>query len=137
MYLKTKLEYEEGDFEGLEEKIKEKLQVGKFLTDKEKERMKLELNIIKQTNTAHVFLLFVDTMYALNGFGAVFHGIMHCSYVCYLLGLTKVNPLRYDLPFERYYNEKRCVLPLLNIAVPKGQKESALRMQNYFEEIRA
>ena len=75
-----------------------------------------------------MFLLYDDIMFHLKELGAVFHRIMHCSYLCYLLGLTKVNPLHYGLPFERYYTEKRRVLPLLNIAVPKGKKESALQI---------
>lgn len=128
MCLKPKLEYESDDFQQLEEKIKEKQQGIKTLTDKEKERIRLELDIIKKTNTAKVFLLYDDIMFHLKNIGAVFHGMMHCSYVCYLLELTKVNPLYYGLPFERYYNEKRRVLPLLNIAVPKGKKETALRI---------
>ena len=128
MCLKPKLDYESVDFRKLEEKIKKKQQDIKPLTDKAKERIKLEIDIIKKTNTAKVFLLYDDIMSHLKEVGAVFHGMMHCSYVCYLLGLTKVNPLHYGLPFERYYNEKRRVLPLLNIAVPKGKKETALRI---------
>ena len=128
MCLKPKWSYEESDFPRLEEKIKEKQQEIKPLTDKEKERIQLELDIIKKTNTAKVFLLYDDIMFHLKNIGAVFHGMMHCSYVCYLLGLTKVNPLHYGLPFERYYTEKRRALPLLNIAVPKGKKESALQI---------
>lgn len=126
MCLKPKLDYESDDFQRLEEKVKAKQQEIKPLTDKAKERIRLELAIIKKTNTGKVLLLYDDIMSHLKELGAVFHGIMHCSYVCYLLGLTKVNPLDYNLPFERYYNEKRRVLPLLNIAVPRGQKENAL-----------
>ena len=128
MCLKPNMDYENDDFQQLEEKIKEKQQEIKPLTDKEKERIQLELDIIKKTNTAKVFLLYDGMMSRLKEVGAVFHGMMHCSYVCYLLGLTKVNPLHYRLPFERYYTEKRRVLPLLNIAVPKGKKETALRI---------
>ena len=128
MCLKPNMEYKSDDFTRLEEKIKEKQREIKPLTDKGKKRMQLELDIIKKTNTANVFLLYEDIMSHLKELGVVFHGMMHCSYVCYLLGLTKVNPLHYGLPFERYYNEKRHVLPLLNIAVPKGKKETALRI---------
>ena len=128
MCLKAKLDYESDDFQQLEEKIKAKQQECKSLTNTEKERVQLDLDIIKNTNTANVFLLYEDIMSHLKELGAVFYGMMHCSYVCYLLGLTRVNPLHYGLPFERYYNEKRRVLPLLNIAVPRGKKETALQI---------
>ena len=128
MRLKPKCDHESDDFTRLEEKVNGKQREIKPLTDKGKDRIRLELDIIKKTNTAKVFLLYDDIMFHLKESGVVFHGIMHCSYVCYLLGLTKVNPLYYGLPFERYYNEKRRVLPLLNIAVPKGKKETALRI---------
>ena len=128
MCLVKKWDYLEDHFARLEEKIKEEEQKLKPLTEEEKERIQLELDIIKKTDTASIFLLYGDIMSHLKGVGAVFHGLMHCSYVCYLLGLTKVNPLHYGLPFERYYNEKRRAFPLLNVAVPKGQRETALRI---------
>ena len=109
MCLVKKWDYLEDHFARLEEKIKEEQQKLKPLTDEEKERIQLELDIIKKTDTASIFLLYGDIMSHLKGVGAVFHGLMHCSYVCYLLGLTKVNPLHYGLPFERYYNVHRCI----------------------------
>ena len=87
MCLKPKWSYEESDFPCLEEKIREKQQEIKPLTDKEKERIQLELDIIEKTNTAKVFLLYDDIMFYLKNIGAVFHRVMHCSCVCYLLGL--------------------------------------------------
>ena len=125
MCLKAQWNDTEDDFTRLEEKIKEKERESKPLTDKEKERIELELDIIKKTNTASVFLLYYDIMLYLKDLGAVFHGIMHCSYLCYLLGLTKVNPLDYDLPFERFFHEKKRYFPLINIAVPFGMQEKA------------
>ena len=93
----------------------------------EKARLERELSVIKETNTASVFLFFYDTVYALKDAGAILHGVCHCSYLLYFLGLTKVNPFDYRLPFERYFHNKRKFLPFTYIAVQKGAKGKAIK----------
>lgn len=93
----------------------------------EKARLERELSVIKETNTASVFLFFYDTVYALKDAGAILHGVCHCSYLLYFLGLTKVNSLDYRLPFERYFHNKRKFLPFTYIAVQKGAKGKAIK----------
>ena len=93
----------------------------------EKARLERELFVIKETNTASVFLFFYDTVYALKDVGAILHGVCHCSYLLYFLGLTKVNPFDYRLPFERYFHKNRRLLPHTYIAVQKGAKGKAIK----------
>ena len=93
----------------------------------EKARLERELSVIKETNTASVFLFFYDTVYALKDVGAILHGVCHCSYLLYFLGLTKVNPFDYRLPFERYFHKNRKLLPLTYIAVQKGAKGKVIK----------
>ncbi len=118
----------ENAFECLQAIVNEKLQEFPRLKDKQRERISMELDVIKQTGTAGVFLFFYDCLSALKEIGAVCHSVMHCSYLCYVLGLTKVEPFIYKLPFERYFNTERKSLPFLSIAVPKNTKEQALRI---------
>lgn len=115
-------------FEQLQAIVNEKLKEIPPLKDKQRERISMELDVIGQTGTAGVFLFFHDTMSALKEIGAVCYGVMHCSYLCYILGLTKVDPFVYKLPFERYFNTERKSLPFLSIAIHKNTREQALRV---------
>ena len=108
---------------------------GIVLTAQQKQRLEEELSVIKQTDTAGVFLRYADTMSALKPYGAVCNGIMHCSFLCYILGLTKVNPLDYKLPFERYYNTERKSLPYFPLVVKEEDKETVLSgLREHFDE---
>lgn len=98
-----------------------------MLKSYEKARLERELSVIKETNTASVFLFFYDTVHALKETGIVLHGVCHCSYLLYFLGLTKVNPFDYRLPFERYFHNKRKFLPFTYIAVQKGAKGKVIK----------
>ena len=101
------------------------------LTAEQKERLNFELAVIEKTETEKVFLEFVDTVYALKELGAFCGGLANSSYLCYLLGITKVNPLRYGLYFERFFNEKRARLPYFTLFVGNGQRGRAME---YFSE---
>ena len=108
---------------------------GIVLTAQQKQRLEEELSVVKQTDTAGIFLQYADTMSALKEYGAVCNGIMHCSYLCYILGLTKVNPLDYKLPFERYYNTERNALPYFPLVVKEEDKEAVLSvLREHFDE---
>lgn len=93
----------------------------------EKARLERELSVIKETNTASVFLFFYDTVQALKETGIVLHGVCHSSYLLYFLGLTKVNPFDYYLLFERYYGKHKKILPFVSIAVQKGAKGKVIK----------
>ena len=122
------------DFMKLRLLTEEKLQ-GIVLTSQQKQRLEEELSVVNKTNAAGVFLRFHDTMSALKPYGAVCNGIMHCSFLCYILGLTKVNPLDYKLPFERYYNIERKALPYFPLIVKEEDKEKVLSvLREYFDE---
>ncbi len=113
------------DFMKLRRLTGEKSQ-GIVLTVQEKQRLEEELSVVKQTNVAGVFLRYHDTMVALKDYGAICNGIMHCSFLCYILCLTKVNPLDYKLPFERYYNIERNALPCFPLIIKAKHKEKVL-----------
>lgn len=116
----------EDAFDRLQTIVDKKLETAK-LNRCEKERLKEELAVIKATGTASVFVFFHDTVYALKEIKPICYGVMHCSYLCYFLGLTKVNPFDYDLPFERYYGRNRKHLPFCCFAVETGKKGRVIR----------
>lgn len=113
-------------FERLQAIVDKKMQTT-MIKSYEQARLEGELSVIKETNTASVFLFFYDTVYALKDVGAILHGVCHCSYLLYFLGLTKVNPFDYRLPFERYFHNKRKFLPFTYIAVQKGAKGKVIK----------
>ena len=61
-----------------------------------------------------------------DGFGATYV-VEGNSYVNYLLGVSTVNPVKYNLPFERFFNEHRKFLPTYNLCVEKGRKGFLLK----------
>ena len=49
------------------------------------------------------------------------------SIVTYALGITPVDPLHYDLPFERFLNEDRVTMPDIDIDFEDGRREEVIR----------
>ena len=113
-------------FERLQTIVGKRLQTT-MIKSYEQARLEGELSVIKETDTASVFLFFYDTMYALKDVGAILHGVCHSSYLLYFLGLTKVNPFDYRLRFERYFHKNRRLLPFMYIAVQKGAKGKVIK----------
>ncbi len=86
--------------------------------DEAKKRLEVELSVIERMDFADYFLIVWDFMrYAhkqniLTGPG---RGSAAGSLVAFLLGITKVNPLDYDLLFERFLNPERKSMPDIDI----------------------
>lgn len=88
------------------------------ITKTERERLNYELNLIKKWGIAKVFLFGYDLCFN-DGVGTTC-GVESNSYVNYLLGISTVNPVLYNLPFERFFNEYRRFLPSYNVVVRRG-----------------
>lgn len=75
---------------------------GTTLPEKIKERLELELNSIKNNNFASIYLISSDMVEYSNrlGYGVTSRGSVGDSFVAYLLGITDINPIEYNLPFE-------------------------------------
>ncbi len=114
------------DFEKLQSLVLAR-QKDTALKQSEQARLEEELSVIRKTNTACVFLFFDDIVRGLKDVDATFHGVLHCSYLCYFLGFTKVNPMQYNLPFERYFSINRKHLPQAALVVNKGAKGQVVR----------
>ncbi|MCR8968983.1 DNA polymerase III subunit alpha [Facklamia sp. 7083-14-GEN3] len=58
------------------------------------------------------------------------------SLVAYLLGITKVDPIEYDLLFERFLNPERYNMPDIDIDIPDDKRDQVLRYvaQKYGEQ---
>ncbi len=88
------------------------------IDEKLNERLQYELSVIKKMGFAGYFLIVQDFIDAARqkdipvGLG---RGSAAGSLVAYSLGITNVDPLRYDLLFERFLNPERVNMPDIDI----------------------
>lgn len=98
------------------------------LSTDEKQRLGYEMDTIKKSGAAKVFLFGRELINSVD-FGTTL-GAEGCSLVNYLLGISKVNPVLYNLPFERFYNHSKRKEAVYNIYATKGSKEKLLKYLN-------
>ena len=82
------------------------------------ERILFELNVIKNSGYPGYFLIVQDLIKAARSMGVSVgpgRGSAAGSVVAYCLGITKVDPIKYDLLFERFLNPDRVSMPDIDI----------------------
>ena len=96
-----------------------KVRYGKELTDEVKERIKFELHIMKTMGFPGYFLIVQDFISAARNQLDVSvgpgRGSAAGSAVAYCLGITQIDPIKYDLLFERFLNPDRISLPDIDV----------------------
>ncbi|ROT47820.1 DNA polymerase III subunit alpha [Candidatus Cardinium hertigii] len=81
-------------------------------------RLNYELATIMQTNFASYFLIVQDFIDAATRLGVIVgpgRGSIAGSLVAFCIGITKVDPLRYNLLFERFLNPERVSMPDIDV----------------------
>jgi len=84
------------------------------MDDETKERIGFELGVIKHMGFPGYFLIVQDFVAAAREMGVAVgpgRGSAAGSAVAYCLGITRVDPIKYDLLFERFLNPDRISLP--------------------------
>lgn len=120
---KTDSEYlEELAFKLLPERVNE-------VTDAAIERLKYEINIINTKGYAPYFLIVMDMVNwaAQNGIITNTRGSAAGSFTSYVLGITTVNPLTYNLPFERFLNPYRPSPPDIDFDISDNRRDDVIR----------
>ena len=82
------------------------------------ERILFELNVIKSSGYPGYFLIVQDLIKAAINMGVSVgpgRGSAAGSVVAYCLGITKIDPIKYDLLFERFLNPDRVSMPDIDI----------------------
>lgn len=96
-----------------------KRRYGEILTDDIKERIKFELHIMKTMGFPGYFLIVQDFISAarhkLDVSVGPGRGSAAGSAVAYCLGITQIDPIKYDLLFERFLNPDRISLPDIDV----------------------
>ncbi|RHZ36986.1 PHP domain-containing protein [endosymbiont GvMRE of Glomus versiforme] len=102
--------------------------------EKYEARLEEELQIINKLGYTRYFLIFSDIINDLRKQNIIVgpgRGSAVSSLVAYLLGITKIDPLEYNLFFERFLNEKRKSPPDIDIDI-ENQKEVINYLQNKY-----
>jgi error-prone DNA polymerase len=95
-----------------------------------RERLHLELSMIRQMGYAAYFLTVADIVADIKAMGimAACRGSAAGSLVCYLVGISDVDALRHDLAFERFLNPMRDELPDVDVDVESARREDVYDM---------
>lgn len=108
-----------------------KKRYGDPLSDELKERIKFELHIMKTMGFPGYFLIVQDFITAAREKLGVSvgpgRGSAAGSCVAYCLGITQIDPIKYDLLFERFLNPDRISLPDIDIDFDDDGREIVLQ----------
>lgn len=102
---------------------------GQKVPEKYIQRLKKELTVIHKMGFDDYFLIVFDYVrYAKNHHILVGpgRGSAAGSLVSYVLGITNVNPIQYDLFFERFLNEERVSMPDIDIDFQDDRRDEVV-----------
>ena len=94
------------------------------------DRLNKELTVINKLKFADYFLIVWDYVkYAKNNDILVGpgRGSAAASLVSYLIGITDIDPIQYNLLFERFLNEERITMPDIDIDFPDDRRDEVIK----------
>jgi len=109
-------------FEGLEKRVKQ-------ISNAETDRLKTEIEVIRKMRFSGYFLIVADFVNHSKHSGVYVgpgRGSSAGSLVCYALGITNVNPLKYNLLFERFLNPERVSMPDIDIDFQDDKRDDVI-----------
>ena len=109
---------------GLKEKI------GNMVSKTYQERLKYELNIINNMGFSNYFLVVWDYVKYAKENGILVapgRGSAAGSLVSYLLNITTVDPIKYNLLFERFLNPERVTMPDIDVDFEATRRDEVVR----------
>ncbi|MFH1461305.1 MAG: DNA polymerase III subunit alpha [Patescibacteria group bacterium] len=102
---------------------------GEKVNQKIIDRFDYELKVIKKTGFVSYFLIvadFVNWAKSQNIGVGPGRGSAASSLVSYLLGITNIDPLEYDLLFERFLNEERISMPDIDLDFADDRRDDVI-----------
>lgn len=109
--------------EGLAERF------GKNIEQEHRDRMEYEFSVIKKTGYASYFLIVADFVNWAKDQGIVVgpgRGSAAGSFVSYLTGITNIDPIKYNLLFERFLNPERVSMPDIDLDFADARRDEVL-----------
>ena len=116
-------------YKGLEKRNKQYIKNKEYV-----DRVNEELSVIFDMGFADYFLVVYDYVKFAKEHGILVgpgRGSAASSLVSYCLGITSVNPMEYDLLFERFLNKERKTMPDIDIDFQDNKREDVV---NYLKE---
>ncbi|MDR2122341.1 MAG: DNA polymerase III subunit alpha [Flavobacteriaceae bacterium] len=107
-----------------------KKRYGETLSDEIRERLEFELEIIAKTGYPGYFLIVQDFTSQARKMGVSVgpgRGSAAGSAVAYCIGITNIDPIKYDLLFERFLNPDRVSLPDIDIDFDDRGREKIIQ----------
>ncbi|HLD20269.1 MAG TPA: DNA polymerase III subunit alpha [Patescibacteria group bacterium] len=103
------------------------------------QRLEYELSVIEKTGYASYFLIVQDFINWAKDNGIVVgpgRGSAAGSFASYLLGITNIDPLKYNLLFERFLNPERISMPDVDVDFADARRDEVLKyvQQKYGED---
>ena len=108
---------------GIEEKC------GGVRTKEIDDRIKMELSVIEKQGFIEYYLIVWDYINAARNMGISVgpgRGSGAGSMVAYLIGITDINPLKYDLYFERFLNSERVSAPDFDVDFEDSRRQEVI-----------
>lgn len=111
----------------------------KEITETIQDRLAMELGVIEKTGFADYFLIVQDFIRWARIHGIVVgpgRGSAAGSLVSFVLGITNIDPLKYDLLFERFLNPERIQVPDIDIDFTDTRRDEVIAYvrEKYGEE---
>jgi DNA-directed DNA polymerase III (polc) len=106
-----------------------KLKFGSKISSKYQERLKLELDVIKEMGFCDYFLIVYDYIKYSKENNIIVgpgRGSAVGSLVAYCLNIIDIDPLKYDLLFERFLNIERISMPDIDIDFEHSRREDVI-----------
>lgn len=94
------------------------------------ERLKKELKVIKELGFCDYFLIVADYIKYAKEKGILVgpgRGSAAGSLVAYTLDITTIDPLKYDLLFERFLNKERVTMPDIDVDFEDSRREEVIK----------
>ena len=88
-----------------------------------RKRLTLELKLINEKNLENYLLRAVEILQITNNIPHVTRGSCGSSLVCYLLGISNVDPVKNNISFARFLNEYRNTLPDIDFDFPHNMRD--------------
>jgi len=104
-------------------------QAKKYLTDEVIERAKYELSVVNKMGFNGYFLIVADFINWGKDQRIVFgpgRGSAASSIMAYALRITEIDPLKYDLLFERFLNPDRISMPDMDIDIQDNRRDEVI-----------
>ena len=90
------------------------------------QRLEEELEIIARLGFARHFLRVREILDLTQDIPHITRGSAGCSLICYLMGISDVDPIKEHIPLARFMNPKRDDLPDIDLDFPHWQQETVM-----------